>query len=65
MFAKNVPVTDLIAGCPGDRAAFAQTLHVDALATDGWRILEYLDQDAVPKAFALTPAPVAVSNVNA
>ena len=65
VFAKNVPVTDLIAGCPGDRAAFAQTLHVDALATDGWRILEYLDQDAVPKAFALTPAPVAVSNVNA
>jgi hypothetical protein len=65
VFAKDVLVADLIAGCPGGRAAFAETLHLDALATDGWSILDYLDRDAVPKAFALTPAPVAVSDVSA
>ena len=58
MFAKDVPVADLVRSCPGGRAAFAETLHVDALATDGWNTyLDYLDKDAVPKAFALTPAP--------
>ncbi len=65
VFAKDVLVADLITGCPGGRAAFAETLHLDALATDGWSILEYLDRDAVPKAFALTPAPIAVSDVSA
>ncbi|MCX6844749.1 MAG: hypothetical protein NTX53_21000 [candidate division WOR-3 bacterium] len=63
VFAKDVLVADLITGCPGGRAAFAETLHLDALATDGWSILDYLDRDAVPKAFALTPAPVAVAVV--
>jgi hypothetical protein len=65
VFAKNVPVTDLVGGCPGGRAAFAETLHVDALATDGWSILDYLDRDAVPKAFALTPSPVDVADTGA
>ena len=60
VFAKDVLVSDLITGCPGGRAAFAETLHLDALATDGWSTyLDYLDADAVPKAFALTPAPTA------
>jgi hypothetical protein len=63
LFAKDVLVADLITGCPGGRAAFAETLHLDALATDGWSILDYLDRDAIPKAFALTPAPVAVAVV--
>jgi hypothetical protein len=65
VFAKDVLVADLVAACPGGRAALAETLHVDAMASDGWSILEYLDRDAVPKAFALTPAPVAVSDTSA
>ena len=38
------------------KAAFGETLHVDALATDGWSTLEYLDAGAMPMAFALEPA---------
>jgi hypothetical protein len=56
IFAKDIPVAALVAGCPGAQAAFAETLHVDALATDGWSILDYLDADAVTMAFALEPA---------
>jgi hypothetical protein len=54
LFTKLVPVATLLGGCP--KAAFAETLHVDALATDGWSTLDYLDADATPKAFALEPA---------
>ncbi|MDD1617772.1 MAG: hypothetical protein LUQ28_15145 [Methylococcaceae bacterium] len=39
------------------KAAFAENLHVDALATDGWSTLDYLDDDATPVAFALEPKP--------
>jgi hypothetical protein len=48
-------------GC--DRGAFAEYLHVHALATDGWNILTYLDgprggaNEIGLKAFALAPAP--------
>jgi hypothetical protein len=42
------------AGCT--KGAFAEVLHVDALATDGWGNLDYLDRDGVPTAFALEPA---------
>jgi hypothetical protein len=48
-----VPVADLLGSC--DKAAFSETLHVDALTTDGWGTLEYLDDSATPKAFALEP----------
>ncbi|MGH9166107.1 MAG: hypothetical protein ACRDZW_11450, partial [Acidimicrobiales bacterium] len=57
-FTKNVPVPTLLGDCPG-KAAFAETIHVDALATDGWSTLEYLDADGPTKAFALEPAPPA------
>jgi hypothetical protein len=60
VFTKDVPVATLLAGGPCGtvcvKAAFAETLHVDALATDGWSTLDYLDADGVPKAFALEPA---------
>ena len=55
VFSKNVPAAALLGACT--KAAFAENLHLDALATDGWHILEYLDVDAVPVAFALEPAP--------
>jgi hypothetical protein len=42
-------------GC--DRAAFALTLHVDALATDGWSTLTYLDANPPAVAIALVPVP--------
>jgi len=61
VFTKNVPVATLLSGgscgivCT--KAAFAETLHVDALATDGWSAtLDYLDGGTIPKAFALEPA---------
>ncbi len=57
VFSRDVPVTALVDACPGGAAAFAETLHVYALATDGWSILQYLDAHAVPKAFALQPSP--------
>jgi len=59
-FTKNVPVTTLLDGgsCGTHciKAAFSETLHVSALATDGWSTLTYLDAGAEPKAFALEPA---------
>ena len=55
VFSKNIPVLALLgAGCT--KGAFAEVLHVDALATDGWGNLDYLDRDGVPTAFALEPA---------
>lgn len=53
VFTKNVPVATLLGECT--EAAFAETLRVDALATDGWSTLNYLDDTATPKAFALEP----------
>jgi hypothetical protein len=54
-FSKSVPVATLLDSCP--KAAFAETLHVDALATDGWSgTLDYLDDNAPSVAFALEPA---------
>lgn len=50
-------MTALVDACPGGAAAFAETLHVDAVAIDGWSIVRYLDAHAVPKAFALQPSP--------
>ena len=43
-------------GCPErcSRAAFAEHLYVNAMATDGWSELDYLDAHAVA-AFALAP----------
>ncbi|HOW65979.1 MAG TPA: hypothetical protein P5186_16405 [Candidatus Paceibacterota bacterium] len=55
VYSDDRHVADLVGTCPGGAAAFAETLHVDALATDGWNILDYLDRDAVPMAFALKP----------
>jgi hypothetical protein len=59
LYTKDVFVSALLDanGVNCIKAAFGETLHVDALATDGWSILEYLDRDATPKAFALEPAP--------
>ena len=51
-------MADLVGTCPGGKAAFSETLHVDAIATDGWSILQYLDDNATPKAFALEPGLV-------
>ncbi|MEE9555504.1 MAG: hypothetical protein V3W18_14555 [candidate division Zixibacteria bacterium] len=54
VFSKNVPVAALVGTCPQGRAAFAETLYVKALATDGWSgRLRYLDRSAV-EPFALT-----------
>lgn len=54
-YTKSVPVATLLGTCL--KAAFSETLHVDALATDGWSgTLDYLDDDASSKAFALEPA---------
>jgi hypothetical protein len=50
---KDVPVADLLAGCV--KAAFAETLYVAAMATDGWSILTYLDASGTPLAYALEP----------
>jgi len=55
VFSKDVPVADLLGGCR--KAAFAENLHVDAWATDGWNTLDYLDANATPVAFALEPKP--------
>jgi len=55
VFSNGVPVTNLLGAC--DKAAFAENLHVDALATDGWSTLDYLDATAIPVAFALEPEP--------
>ena len=55
VFAKDILVVNLVGGCPGGKGAFSENLHVDAIVTDGWSILEYLDANATPKAFALEP----------
>jgi hypothetical protein len=58
VFTKDVPVSTLLDanGHVCIKAAFGETLSVDALAIDGWSRLAYLDDDATPKAFALEPA---------
>ena len=49
-------MSDLVGACPGGKAAFAEDLHVDALATDGYPVtLDDLNRDAVPKASGLRP----------
>lgn len=61
---KDVPVSTLLnaAGTSCTKAAFAETLDIDALATDGWDRLSYLDSGpgdgASTKAFALEPEEV-------
>lgn len=54
-YARDVAVGTLLDHC--SKAAFAENLYVDAMATDGWSRLWYLDADATPVAFALEPAP--------
>jgi hypothetical protein len=59
-YSKNVAVSHLLRALnPGDspcvRAAFAETLYVRAMATNGWTRLTYLDRYAMPLAFALAP----------
>jgi hypothetical protein len=59
-YGKDVAVSYLLRPlAPGDescvRAAFAETLYVKAMATNGWTRLSYLDQYAMPLAFALAP----------
>lgn len=59
-----IPVTTMLTSNnpPGgtlcNRAAFAETLYVWSLATDGWQRLSYLDASGTPVAFALAePCP--------
>jgi hypothetical protein len=59
-YSKDVLVSHLLRALnPGDepcaRAAFAETLYVRAMATNGWTRLSYLDKSAMPLAFALAP----------
>lgn len=59
-YNKDVAVSYLLRPLtPGDepcvRAAFAETLYVRAMATNGWTRLNYLDRNALPLAFALAP----------
>jgi hypothetical protein len=49
---ESNPQASVLLGTCGD-AAFAETLDVDAMATDGWSRLRYLDRNGAPKAFAL------------
>lgn len=51
-YTKTVTVGTLLGGCPN--AAFSETLHVDAMATDGWSIDLGYDANGVPRAFALS-----------
>jgi hypothetical protein len=51
VFSGTVAVADLLDGC--DQGAFAETLYVWAMATDGWGRLSGLDAGATPFAFAL------------
>lgn len=54
VYSKNgVPVSLLLGAC--DKGAFAETLSVWAMATDGWSRLWYLDRYPAAKAFALEP----------
>ncbi|MCB9420729.1 MAG: hypothetical protein H6667_13055 [Ardenticatenaceae bacterium] len=59
-YSKGVAVSYLLRpltpdGEPCVRAAFAETLYVKAMATNGWTRLDYLDRYAMPLAFALAP----------
>jgi len=59
-YSRNVTAAYLLRALTptGDscvRAAFAETLSVDAMATNGWSRLQYLDRDGSPLAFALAP----------
>jgi hypothetical protein len=64
VFSKTIPVSTLLTEnevlAPGEvsctRAAFAEGLHVYALAGDGYSRLDYLDLPTDLRAFALTPA---------
>lgn len=49
----GLTIMNLLGGC--DKGAFAETLHVYALATDGWSRLWHLDSYPPAKAFALEP----------
>lgn len=55
-YTKTVPIGDLFAGTTCTRAAFANTLSVDALATNGYGRAYWLDAPPLVKAFAITPA---------
>lgn len=60
-YAKNVPVSYLMRPnapvlLPCIRAAFAETLEVKAMATNGWTRLSGLDRSGMPLAFALAPS---------
>ena len=59
VFSKAVDVAALLDanGFHCVEAAFAETLDVHAIATDGYERAWWLDADAVPKAFALAPTP--------
>jgi hypothetical protein len=63
IFSKTLPVVTLLTENtplgqpPCSKAAFATNLSVDAMATDGWGRLDYLDDDGTPVAFALEPGP--------
>jgi len=50
---QGLPVSLLLGAC--DKGAFAETLAVWAMATDGWSRLSYLDRYPAAKAFALEP----------
>lgn len=59
-YGRNVTAAYLLRALTPDgdscvRAAFAETLSVDAMATNGWDRLSYLDRDGSPLAFALAP----------
>ena len=60
VYGRAVPIVTLMSPLPPwcpercTRAAFAEHLHVNATATDGWGELDYLDGHAVA-AFALAP----------
>jgi hypothetical protein len=59
-YVKDVTIAYLLrpltpGGTACVRAAFAETLDVDAMATNGWGRLTYLDRNGSPLAFALAP----------
>ena len=61
-YEKNtIDVHTLLTYMPADpqgdctKAAFAETLYVAAMATDGWGRLSSLDASGTPRAFALAP----------
>ena len=57
MYTKDAPVAELLDanGVVCTKAAFSEYLYVDAMATDGWGSLDYLDRAGAPIAFALEP----------